>query len=288
MDEELRWHLLMTKKYEREISRAFELFRQKGIEPLLIKGWAAARYYPSDKPRFFGDVDLAVAAKDYEQALVMAASEEFAFLAIDLHKELRALDTVPWQSIIERSELVETDGGSIRVPCAEDHLRILSVHWLTDGGAYRNKLWDIYYLINNRAGDFDWNRAIGAVSQTRQGWLKATIAIAHQHVGLPIDDLPFEQEVRSVPEWIERALEKEWSTDVRLQPIHTVLRDPKKLWLQIRKRIPPNPIQSTIEMEGRFDSGTRIFYQIGNYFQRVAPMIRRVGYAVSHLRTNAK
>ena len=58
MNDELRWYLLTSKKFERQIADAFTLFRKEGIEPLLIKGWAAARYYPADKPRFFGDVDI--------------------------------------------------------------------------------------------------------------------------------------------------------------------------------------------------------------------------------------
>lgn len=287
MDDEIRWHLLMTKTYERRISRAFTLLREQGIEPLLIKGWAAARFYPPDKPRFFGDVDIAVSSSDYERASKMAASADLAFLAIDLHRELRALDTLPWKDIVDHSDLIETDNGSIRVPCPEDHLRVLCVHWLTDGGAYREKLWDIYYLIDNRRPGFDWNRAVGAVSPTRQVWIKTTIAIAHKYLGLRIDDLPFEREVSSVPTWIDRTLQKEWSTTTRLKPINTVLHDRRKLWDQIKKRIPPNPIQSTIEMEGRLDSRRRLYYQTANYFQRFAPMMRRIAFALSRTKENA-
>lgn len=288
MDEELRWHLLMTKKFERQIADAFEIFRKQGIEPLLIKGWAVARYYPRDKPRFFGDVDIAVAAEHYDKASRMVTGPELAFLPIDLHRELRSLDTLPWKAIIDRSEVIETVSGNIRVPCGEDHLRILCVHWLTDGGAYRDKLWDVYHLIDNRRDDFDWDRAVGSVNPVRQGWIKTTIAIAHKYLGLPVDDLPFAQDVRKVPIWIERALAKEWATDVRLLPLHTVLRDHKKFWQQIMKRVPPNPIQATIEMEGRFDARTRFFYQIGNYFQRLTPMTRRVGYALFQARKDAE
>jgi putative nucleotidyltransferase-like protein len=280
MDEELRWHLLMSKTFERQISDAFVVFREQGIEPLLIKGWAAARYYPPDKPRFFSDVDIAVAADDHERAAKLVDAKAFPNVAIDLHKELRWLDTIAWKDVIERSELIETNTGTIRVPCAEDHLRILCVHWLNDGGAYKNKLWDVYYLIENRSEDFDWDRVLGTVSATRQNWIKTAIAIAHKYLGLHTDDLPFADEVRTVEPWISRALEKEWATDVRLMPMHTALSSPRKVFQQIRKRIPPNPIQSTIEMEGRFDARTRIFYQIGNYFQRITPMIERIRYVL--------
>lgn len=279
----------MTKKFERQISEAFTLLREQGIEPLLIKGWAAARYYPPDKPRFFGDIDIAVPADAYDRASKMIKQPEFELLAIDLHRELRALDTVPWDEIIARSELIETDVGAIRVPCPEDHLRILCVHWLNDGGAYKDKLWDIFHLIANRRAGFDWSRVLDTVSETRQEWIKSTIAIAHKYLGLPVDDLPFADEVRKVRPWMVKALETEWASGVRLQPIHTVLRDPQQVLQQIRKRIPPNPIQSTIEMEGRLDARTRVFYQLGNYFQRVRPMIDRVGNALKiRLRSNER
>ncbi|HKX84887.1 MAG TPA: nucleotidyltransferase family protein [Pyrinomonadaceae bacterium] len=280
MDEDLRWHLLMSKTFERQISDAFAMFREQGIEPLLIKGWAASRYYPPDKPRFFTDIDIAVAEDDHERAAKLVDAKAFPNVVIDLHKELRALDTMPWKELMDRSELIETDTGTIRVPCAEDHLRVLCVHWLNDGGAYKNKLWDVYHLIENRRDDLDWNRVLGTVSETRQGWIKTAIAIAHKYLGLHTDDLPFAEEVRTVEPWISRALEKEWATDVRLIPIHMVLRSPRKIFQQIRKRIPPNPIQSTIEMGGRLDARTPIFYQIGNYFQRISPMFERVRYVV--------
>jgi hypothetical protein len=95
-------------------------------------------------------------------------------------------------------------------------------------------------------------------------------------LNLDISGLPFEEEARHIEPWLIRALEKEWSTDVRLKPIHTLLGEPKALWQQIRKRIPPNPIQATIEMEGRFDSGSLAYYQVGNTFQRIAPSLSRV------------
>ena len=286
MDEELRWHLLMTKKFEHQIAVAFELLRRKGIEPLLIKGWAAARYYPPDKPRFFGDVDLAVAASDYELASESIRQPDFAFLAIDLHKELRALDTVAWDDILSHSEVIE--GSSIRVPCAEDHLRILCVHWLNDGGAYKERLWDIYYIIERGIETLDWNRVLDVVDPVRREWIKTVIAITHKYLGLDVSALPFADDVREVDPWIVRAIEKEWATDVRLLPMQTVLRDPKKLLQQIKKRIPPNPIQSTIEMGGRLDARKRFFYQIANYFQRWPPMKRRLSFAIAQLLRNGK
>ena len=88
--------------------------------------------------------------------------------------------------------------------------------------------------------------------------------------------MAFVEETKNIPVWLIKALEKEWSTDVWLRPIHTILRDKKELWAQIKKRFPPNAIQATIDMEGSFDNRSRIYYQIGSIFVRIKPSIKRI------------
>ena len=56
--DEFRWNLLQVRAAEVRAVRAFELFREQGIEPILIKGIAAGRYYPESKPRIAVDTDL--------------------------------------------------------------------------------------------------------------------------------------------------------------------------------------------------------------------------------------
>lgn len=276
--DEYRFYLLRKRHAENLILNAFRGFRRAGIEPILIKGWAAARNYPEYKSRFFGDVDLAVSAFDFDRATLLIKEESLG--GIDLHRELRHFDTVDWSRLVEDSDVVDLDGENIRILGAEDHLRVLCVHWLTNGGENRERLWDIAYAVDNRPKDFDWSRCLDVISPTRRQWIIATIGIAHKYLGLEIDGLPFSDEARDLPKWLTRCLEKEWSRNVELLTLHSQLKHPKSLMQQIWKRIPPNPIMATVDCEGDFDHGTRAGYQIRDIFKRLIPSVQRVSKTI--------
>jgi len=276
--DEYRYYLLRKRHGEDLIVKAFRGFRRAGIEPILIKGWAAARNYPEYKPRFFTDVDLAVSAADFEKSKAFVEKEGLG--GIDLHSELRHFDTLEWSRIVENSEVVDLDGEGIRILSAEDHLRVLSVHWLTNGGESRKRLWDIAYAVRNRPAGFDWSRCLDVVSLTRRQWIIATIGVAHKYLGLELDGLPFAEEAVDLPKWLTRCLEKEWSRNVELRTLHSQLRYPRSLMQQIWKRIPPNPIMATVDCEGDFDHGTRAGYQIRDVFKRLIPSVQRVSATI--------
>lgn len=271
-----RWNVLQRAVEERSVKAAFEIFRRHGIEPILIKGWAAACNYPIDKFRTSSDIDLAVSENEYDQALKLAQSDESKGLILDIHRELRHLDIASWNKIVGRSELVDIGDSKVRVPAAEDHLRILCVHWLTDGGWFRDRLWDIYYAVENRPHDFDWEVCLGAVSPNRRRWVICTIGLAHRYLGLNIEDLPFRDEAANIPRWLVRAVEKEWASSVRLLPLQDFINRPADLFRQIRKRMPPNPISATVDVEGSFDSQFRFQYQLGSIMKRLGPSIPRL------------
>ena len=271
----IRWGILNVRRAELLITKAFSFFREHQIEPILIKGWAANRFYPEDDPRAFYDTDLAVSADDYDAAYRLIHSSEGSSLGIDLHRETRHLDTLPWDDLFARCELIDLDGVSIRVPCAEDNLRIQCVHWLNDGAEYKQRLWDIYYSVLNRPASFDWEKCFRCVSTTRQRWIIVSIGLAHRYLELPIDDLPFADEARQIPPWIIKCVEREWKRNLRLSPLQVSINRPKQLLRQIKKRLPPNPIQATVDMEGEFDNRSRVFYQIGSILKRLGPSLKR-------------
>ena len=281
-----RWLILRAKIHETNIKTAFEKFREKGIEPILIKGWAAARNYPETHQRYYSDIDLCVDPQSYYKAMQLLANEKIRSLNIDLHSGLRHLDTVGWDDLFENSQLVMIDNIEIRILRPEDHLRVLCVHWLNDGGAYKEKLLDIYYAVTNRPADFDWNRCLKIVSENRRDWILKTIGLCHKYFDLDINDLPFKVEKTESPKWLIKTIEKEWMSEVKLKPIHTLLQNKKELWEQIKKRIPPNPIQATIELNGKFDNRSRAFYQTGSIFVRLKPSIMRLREALKFYKKN--
>ncbi|MBK9165613.1 MAG: nucleotidyltransferase family protein [Acidobacteria bacterium] len=241
---------------------------------VLIKGESAARFYPSGHFRYYSDFDIVV-DEYFSRSLSSADRMLLRTANIDLHFGLRHLDSLPWENFLERCEETNVRGDRIRLPCPEDHLRIMAVHWLTDGGEYKERLWDIYYAVANRPAEFDWNKCLDVVSPTRRKWVITTIGLAHKYLGLEIDDLPFAEEAKQIPQWIIDTVEREWARDLRLIPLRVSYRDPKKLVQQIRKRLPPNPITATIDMEGEFDDRSRVWYQLGSIAKRIPPGVKR-------------
>lgn len=272
---EQRYKLLQFKVQEHHLENVWAAFTRAGFEPILIKGWAAAQFYPEPHERMYSDIDLLLHPDKYLDAEKFLPDAGVT-AAVDLHRGVRHLDALPFEDIFANSVLKKCGATDIRVPRDEDLLRILCVHWLTDGGAYKNRLWDIYHAVNNRKPDFDWDRCLNVVSEKRQRWILCTIGLAHKYLDLNIDDLPFKNETLKFPKWLIKSIEKEWADDTRLQPLHYFLRDRKQLWKQIKKRFPPNPIQATIELEGDFDNKPRALYQFANIFTRMSPSASRV------------
>lgn len=274
--EDLRWYLLQNKIHEARIREAFQLFRANGIEPILIKGWAIARLYPESRLRTYTDIDLGVASGDIERARVFLNDEAAKKLNIDLHNEFRHLDTREWAQLFQDSELVPIDGVDIRILSPEDHLRVLCVHWLTDSGSDKERLWDIYYAVQNRPHNFDWDTCLGRVSATRRKWIICTIGLAKKYLGLSLEGLPFAAEAENLPRWISRSIEREWRLGVPLRGLYDSLHDWGLFVKQVRKRVPPNQLYATIECEGEFDEGSRLPYQLHSLLRRIVPGVRRI------------
>jgi hypothetical protein len=270
-----RFNTLTYKVHEYHLEKAWIRFENAGFKPILIKGWAAAQFYTEPVERRYNDIDLIIEPDKYDEAIEFLKSFT-ENTAIDLHKGARQLDSLSYDSLYTNSQTIKCGKIEVRVLRPEDHLRVLCVHWLTDGGAHKIRLWDIYYIVKNRPADFDWERCLNEISLTRRKWIVCTLGLACKYLGLNVEDTPIAEEVKDIPQWLIKAVEKEWKSDVNLEPLHYFLHDKKNLFRQIKKRIPPNPIQATIDMEGEFDNRPRIFYQIGDIFFRLTPSVKRI------------
>lgn len=256
--------------------RAFSLFREAGIEPILIKGPAAGIYYPKDDPRNSIDLDLAVSKTDFDRALTLSRSSAAAGLAIDAHKGLRHLDTRPWDDVFGDSQMVRMGGVDVRIPKPEDHLRILAVHWLNDGASDRDRLWDIFYIAHNRFAPLDWDAVFAPVNPKRQRWIACTIGLAHRYLQLDISLIPSKYRVTDLPDWLTKFIEKEWERKVVTRPLHTNLTDPAEFLGQLKARLRMNPVWATIHMEGSLDAPIRAHYRIGSAVSRIPASALRI------------
>lgn len=253
-----------------------QFFHSHGIEPIVIKGVAAARYYPQNRTRPSVNVDLAVSASHFTTARRLSELPDANGMAIDLHRELRHLDTLPWDDLVRNSVELTFSNGKVRVLRPEDDLRVLCVHWLTDGGVYEQRLWDIYYGIAGRDADFDWDRFLRSVSPRRQRWIECTLGLAAKYLDLDLTDTPVEGAQDGLPEWMVKTVEREWAAGIKPLPLEASLNDRTMLYAQVKRRMRPNPIFATIDCEGSLDASTRVFYQIRNGIRRIPSSILRI------------
>ena len=271
-----RWNLLQRRVQENRTIEAVRLLRSHGIDPIVIKGVAAARYYPHSEPRPSVDVDLAVCTDQFAAARDLCESPEANGIPIDLHRELRHLDTVAWDDLFRNAVDLTFSEGSVKALRPEDDLRVLCVHWLTDGGVYEQRLWDIYYGIVGRDADFDWDRFIKTVSPRRQRWIECTLGLAAKYLDLDLTGTPLEGAQDRLPAWMVKTVEKEWAAEIKPLPLEASLYDRTMLFAQLKRRMRPNPIFATIDCEGSLDASTRIFYQIRNGIGRIPSSLRRI------------
>ncbi len=257
--------------YRQQIILAFQKLRKNQIEPILIKGWSVEQFYPREKSRKTADIDLCVAPEDYRNAHTIIEELDFTPGIVDLHKGLRHFDKLSWSNLLSNSRLINLENIQIRVLRPEDNLRLICVHWLNDGGAEKEKLWDIYYLVAHRSADFDWSRCLDANGQKRRKWILCAIAVTHLYLNLQIEDTPFADEIKNIlPKWFLPALEKEWADRVKIVRLEKFLqeRDWKGLREQLRKRLHPNPIGASINLEAHFDNLPRFPYQFADIVLR--------------------
>src|SRR6266436_10042310 len=189
-------HRLEASLHIDRLKRVLQQLRDGGIDPVLVKGWNVARLYPEPGLRHYFDVDLCVRHDCYAEAKGLFASLGAEGLYVDLHDQLDHLDVMQWDEFFSRSQLLRVDDTEVRVPCAEDHLRILCVHWLRHGAWRPAGLCDIAAAIESRPDDFDWQRCLAA-DPLREDWVACAIGLARELLGAEMRDQGSELNTRS-------------------------------------------------------------------------------------------
>src|SRR5439155_4131826 len=184
-----RFQTLQAAVQEREIVRVFERLRAAGVEPLLVKGWAAARLYPERGLRPYGDIDLAVAPRQLHTAEAALREPGIPQASVELHAGYAKLPGRTFEELIDGSQRVCLNGVLVRIPGPEDHLRLLCLHMLAHGAWRPLWLCDIAAGVEARPAGFDWERCLGG-RRPYSGWVACALGLASELVGASLEGAP--------------------------------------------------------------------------------------------------
>ncbi len=204
-----RQQILELANQEELILQVIADLRSFGIEPILIKGWAAARNYADPALRPFSDIDLCVSPRQFEQAMQCFAERTEPSHLVDLHQGVPDLPDRSWDEVFLRSQLVPLGNAEVRILGAEDHLRLVCLHCMRHAGARPLWLCDIAAALELLPADFDWDYCLSG-KRNRTAWMLAAIDLAVRLLGAKFSDAS--QKRRDVtPRWVERTVLDRWA-----------------------------------------------------------------------------
>jgi len=244
------------------------------IEPILVKGWTAARLYPDEGLEPFVDVDVCVAQRQMAAAQRVLTRLSDTGVTVDLHREFATLGGGDWEEIYSRSQLMKLGDSEVRVPSAEDHLRILSIHMLREGAWRPLWLCDVAAAVESRPANFDWDICVGRSRQT-SNWINCALKLAHELLDANITGTPAADDSKCLPQWLTGTVLKEWGAAApsmtlrHRSPMASHLRSPGTLFSGFRHRW-PNAIEGTIVSSGLFNDLPRFPFQFKAYIMRGA------------------
>lgn len=279
LQQAFRLHALNASVFEDDIKKVLTLLRSDNVDPVLIKGWAIARLYPDTALRPYGDIDFCVRQSEYcaaEKACKIPESQRYV---VDLHARFHKVYGLSIEEVFDRAQVVKLGNAEVRVPGAEDHLRILSLHMLRHGAWRPLWLCDLAVALETRPSDFDWGLCLGRNRQ-RADWIACSIGLAHQLLGADVDGTPVAQRANRLPGWLVSNVLKQWETPFSTAqppmnhdaPMVDYVRHPRGLFADLLRRW-PNPIEATVYVGGSFNQLPRFPFQIGECIARTAKFV---------------
>lgn len=239
--EAFRLYTLSARVHMDQVVRVVTTLQGNGFEPILIKGWDAARMYPSQGLRPYGDLDLWLDDPDAARPVLASLPDGSD---VDLEHDVEASGSgVP--QILAAGRVADLEGTSIPVPCEEDRLRILAIHYLKNGGWRPTGLCDVAAAVESRASAFDWQRCLTPDPAVRS-WVLAALALAGRLLGADVRNTPAEL---GPPRWLVSSVLSDWR-DPRTERF--VMKDPlPPPWhpIALARRLPdhlPHPVASAV------------------------------------------
>jgi putative nucleotidyltransferase-like protein len=274
---------------EAALRKVADLFGAANMEPMIFKGWAAARSYAKPYLRPFGDIDICAPPGRHREATELLRQRAVPGLEapdmwlthemgifvldcdgeaiqIDLHASLGKFLLPSATSVYDRSLRLPLGERTIRVPCPEDHLRLVAIHFLKHGGWRPLWLCDVAAMLEALPCDFDWDRCLGDDPRARH-WIACALELAGELLDARIDHVPSRCRVQRLPRWLTGTVLKEWrapyAARFAARPLAHMLARPSIIPAELRARW-PNKVKATIAVGGRFDRMPRLPYQMAD------------------------
>jgi hypothetical protein len=270
LKEGYRKHTIESAVHEVNIRDVFQRLRAVDIEPILFKGWALARLYPEAGLRPYGDIDLWVSAQDLEslnRALFLNGNPGYC---VEPHGSFYPQYARSLEDVMSRSQLVNLDGLQVRIPCDEDHLRFICLHFLFHGGWRPLWLCDIALMVEAADSSFDWDSCLRG-NRKHADWIACAIGLAHELLGAEIRGTPVESRAKTLPRWLAAAVLRQWEQSTGMssaQHLSLSLLQPAALARAVREHW-RNPIQASVEMNAWFNESPRGPLQFGSALKRI-------------------
>jgi hypothetical protein len=275
---ELRQHyrlqVLASVDRDGALTELLRRLRAAGVEPILIKGWSAARLYPEPGLRPSADVDLCVAADHLDDAAA-ALSAAALPCTVDLHADVPDLPERPWDEIYRRTLLLPLGDEVVRVLGPEDQLRLLCLHLTRHGIARPLWLCDIGACLESLPAAFDWNYCLMGEPHLA-AWMTCVLGLAEQLLeARPINRPP---SPGHVPVWIERAVRWCWGAGATT-PVHRYLHNPAEVMRRLRyhglsPRHGSTPIKAALHLGlGPSRRLPLLFVQLAGFVHRKVPHV---------------
>lgn len=270
-----RLQSLQSEMQEQKVAKVFRLLRERSIKAILAKGWVAAGLYPDRTFRPFGDIDICVSPRDYKIVAEIFGSDEGNDCWVDLHRKYSEIGDRSFEELLSRARVEKAGSEDVLVLCQEDHLALLSIHFLKHGAWRPLWLCDVAVAVENAPAAFDWKLCFGK-DGTRASWIRAAIALAERLLGANTTKVPANGAPAHLPDWLLESVLKQWCKPYALfqapmshpVPMSALMRRPADLLEGLRLRW-PNPIIATISVNGRLNNLPRFPYQLANCLARV-------------------
>lgn len=276
-----RQHTLRTRYLEKQLRDLLPFFRDRGIDPILGKGWGIGRLYPQPGLRPYGDLDFLIHPDQMEKARKAMSDPGRPEASVELHDNFRQLLDRSPEELVAQSR-VETLGElEVRVLGPEDHLRLLALHGLCHG--FWRPLWlcDLAVLlewIEDNPEAFDWDLCIQGDGWRSEG-VRCALGLARELLGADLEGagVPAEWRNPPLPAWLMPAALRAWGTpDHYLHMNHpaNLLTHPRQLWKAARLRW-TNPMEATYRREAPWDDSPRLPYRLMDYLSRGLGFLRK-------------